>query len=176
VFYKPILLTSVCFALLASGCSDDDDHDEGRPLPPIGTGTLQFSWTIDGLSDLAACEAVAATAFEIQVFDEGYFVNGAQAPCDAFETSVELYVDDYVSRVTLVDVDGYAVTRRVVEDYFLIEEGQVTRLAVDFPTGAPGAEPDAGVVPPADAGVVVPTPTEPDPTSGADAGADAAVP
>lgn len=176
MFHKPILLTSLCCALLASGCADDDGYDERRPLPPPGTGTLQFNWTIGGASDLAACEAVEATAFEIQVFDQGFFVTGAQAPCDEFETTVELYVDDYVSRVTLVDAEGYAVTRRVVEDYFLIEEGQVTRLAVDFPTGSagPGPDGDAGVVPPADAGITEPAPT--DPTSEADAGADAGVP
>lgn len=177
MFYKPILLTSVCCALLVTGCSDDHDDDDQRgSLPPRGTGTLQFNWTIGGESALAACEAVEATAFEIQVFDQGFFVTGAQAPCDEFETTVELYVDDYVSRVTLVDAEGYAVTRRVVEDYFLIEEGLVTRLAVDFPTGSAGPRPDgdAGGVPPADAGITEPAPT--DPTSEADAGADAGVP
>jgi hypothetical protein len=152
VFYKPILFASVCSALLAMGCSDDDDDDERPSVPPLGVGTLQFSWTIGGESDLAACEAVDATAFEAQVFDQGFFVNGARAPCDEFATTLELYVDDYVSRVTLVDPDGYAVTRRVVEDYFQIEEGQVTRLSFDFPT-----EPT----------------TDPDAASEADAGADA---
>jgi hypothetical protein len=118
---------------------------------------------------------VEATAFEVQVFDQGWFVTGAQAPCDEFETTLELYVDDYVSRVTLVDAEGYAVTRRVVEDYFEIEEGQVTRLSVDFPNASSMPmvpEADAGVIPPADAGVTEPSPTEP--TGEADAGADAA--
>lgn len=134
---------------------------------------MQFSWTVGGASDLAACEAVEATAFEVQVFDQGWFVTGAQAPCEEFETTLELYVDDYVSRVTLVDADGYAVTRRVVEDYFEIEEGEVTRLSVDFPDASmlPRPEADAGVMAPADAGGIEPPPTEP--TVQADAGADA---
>lgn len=161
MFYK-LILTSVCCALLACGCSDDDGYDGGRPsLPPRGTGTLQFDWTIGGEGSLAACEAVDATAFEALIFDQGFFVTGAQAPCDELETTLELYVDDYVSRVTLVDLEGYAVTRRVVEDYFQIEEAQVTRLSIDFPTGTI-------MSPQADAGA--------DPVGEADAGADAAAP
>jgi hypothetical protein len=110
---------------------------------------------------------VGATAFEIAIFDEGFFVTEVEAPCDVFTTSLQLYVDDYVARTTLVDAFNDLATGRLVTDFFVIREGEVTRLSIDFPSrsavAAPDAgniapAPDAGVIPPApDAGVVAPT-------------------
>jgi len=117
---------------------------------------LELSWSIDGRTDSTVCEEVGAVAFAVELYDEGYFVGDLYVPCEDFTTSQDLYVDDYLARSTLVDEDGFAVFRRVVEDFFDITEGEVTRLVMDFPSGA------APVTPPApDAGAPVPDAGEP---------------
>lgn len=151
--------------LLFAACSDDRRDEDRVPTRPFGT--LELRWSIDGETDPAACEALDATAFEVIVFDEGYFVTEREVPCSEFEASIELFVDDYVARSTLVDQYDFPVTRRIVEDFFLIEDGEVTRLAIDFASDTAGGEADAGVTPVPDAG--------PEPSS-LDAGPDEPVP
>jgi len=159
VSHHPILFSTLC-CLVAAGCSEDDDDWIPPSSPrPSAVGNVEFSWTIDGRSDAAACELVAATAFEVVIFDEGFFVTEVEAPCDVFQTNLELYVDDYVARTTLVDGFNDLATGRLVTDFFVIREGEVTRLSVDFPSGSAVATPDAGNIAPApDAGVIPPVP------------------
>jgi hypothetical protein len=105
-------------------------------------------------------------AFQTAVYDQGYGIGRWRAPCEDFETSLDLYVDDFFARSTLLDINESAVARRIVEDAFDIADGQVTRLVIDFPLPsspmAPVDTPDAGAALPEDAGAV--------PASEADAG------
>jgi hypothetical protein len=153
---KTILPFALLCASLCPACSDDDDADDDRSAPARPVGTLELSWSIDGQTDPAVCQTLGAEAFEVIIFDEGFFVTEREPPCTDFVTSLDLFVDDYVARTTLVDANDFLVTRRTVEDYFQINEGRVTRLAVDFPSdSAPPLTPpltDAGVAPTADAG------------------------
>lgn len=120
----------------------------------MATGTLEMSWSIEGRQDAAACEEVGAIAFDTVLYDQGFAIGRWRAPCADFERSIDLFVDDFVTRSTLIDVNESAVLRRVVEDRFVILEGQVTQVVIDFPLpGSPmPPSPDAGAAPASDAG------------------------
>jgi hypothetical protein len=137
-----------------SGCSDDGDDGGGGPRPEAPRGMLDLAWSIDGQRDAALCDEIEAVAFHMDVFDQGFFVGFIEVPCADFVASDELRTDDYVGRSTLIDSDGFAVSSRVIEDYFYIAEGQVTGLAMDFPSagGLPMSQMGDAGVPPADAG------------------------
>lgn len=153
-----LLLTGACslFALLCA-CSEDDGFDPQRPPPTTQrpTGTLVFDWSIEGRKDADACDEVGALTFEAIVVDEGFVIGDVSAPCEDFETSVELYADDFLTRSSLLDVEGVPALRRIIEDIFVIAEDKVTRLVMDFPSAAEPMDPvpDAGVpLPEPDAG------------------------
>jgi len=164
--------------LLAFGCSDDE-FGSGQPSgpsgPPLATGTLVFDWSIEGRQDAEACVEAGATTFDAIVIDEGFLIRDLSVPCEDFEASVDLYVDDFLARSSLLDERHTPALGRIIEDLFLIEEGRVTHLVMDFPLLAvpmdpvpdgggplPGvgdagptalpdaAAPDAGVLPPDD--------------------------
>jgi hypothetical protein len=116
-------------------------------------GTVELSWSIDGRTEAGACEALEAEAFGVLIFDERFFVLEHEAPCADFVTRLDLFVDDYIARTTLVDTADFLVTRRVIEDYFQISEGALTRLSMDFPSAAARPVTDAGAAAPSpDAG------------------------
>ncbi len=130
---------------MCPACSEDGYGDPGdRTVPPRPVGTVELSWSIDGRTEAAACEALQAEAFEVLIFDERFFVLEHEAPCADFVTRLDLFVDDYIARTTLVDPRDFLVTPRVVEDYFQIEEGALTRLSIDFPSAAAEPVTDAG--------------------------------
>ncbi len=154
----PLFSACLCF-ILALACSDEHDgYDRGvrPPTSPAASGTLELSWSIEGRQDAAICQEVAAVAFETVLYDQGFGLGRWRAPCADFETSVDIYVDDFVARSTLVDINGARVGRRTVEDSFVIAEGQVTRLVMDFPLASspmpPDDTPDGGATPVTDAG------------------------
>ena len=149
--HNKTILPVLVWALLCPACSEDTYDPNVSPRP---VGTLELSWSIDGRADAAACEALGAHAFEAIIFAGRLFITEREPPCTDFATSVDLFVDDYIARTTLVDVNDFLATRRVVEDYFQINDGSVTRLSVDFPSdSAPPLTDTAEAVPGADAGV-----------------------
>lgn len=185
------LLSSAGLAcLLAVGCDDDDfgpygPGGPGGPGEPTVTGTLVFDWSIDGRKDAEACVEAGAVTFDAIIVDEGWVVRDVTVPCEDFEASIDLYVDDFLARSSLLDESLVPALGRIIEDLFLIEEGRVTHLVMDFPLAAIPTDPvpDAGTPPPgpADAGPL-PTPDaappeEPPPDDGTpDAGAADAAP
>lgn len=169
----PMAAASCLF--ICAGCSDDDDRRYGPgPISPRLSGQLELRWSIDGSSDLAACEAIGAVDFETIVSD-GYNYEELEADCAEFSAPMTLYIGDYVARSRLVDEKDSTVTRRVVLDRIRILEDQVTVLPIDFPSeyiAVPGEdETDAGVPP-----VDEPDAEAPPPEEVVDAGVDAAPP
>lgn len=181
--------------LLAAGCNDDAEFGPGGPSgpsgPPTATGTLVFDWSIEGRQDADACVEFGAVTFDAIIVDEGFVIRDLSVPCEDFEASVELYVDDFLARSSLLDERQAPAVGRIIEDLFVIEEGKVTHLVMDY-LGTPvpmDPVPDAGMpVPGSDAGPAVvpdagPTDEEPpppdagsSPEDGPDAGAPDAVP
>jgi len=172
-------MAAVSCLFFIGGCSDNDDdrwYGGGGPNGPIATGQLELRWSIDGSTDVAACEAIGAIDFETQVSD-GFAVSELEADCAEFSAPLTLYIGDYVARSRLVDENDLTVTRRVVLDRLRILEDQVTVLPIDFPSdyiALPGeAEEDAGVPPVDEPDAEAPPPEEEVVDAGA---ADAAPP
>jgi hypothetical protein len=160
-------------ALAASGCSDDDDFGAPPPPPPgpgSAVGTLVFDWSIQGRQDADVCVEVGAISFDAIIVDEGFVVGDVSAPCEDFEASVDLYVDDFLARSTLLDDRRLPALGRIIDDFFLIDEGLETRLILDFPGTAVPMEPapDAGLpdAGPGDVGSPDASPDEPLPNAG----------
>jgi hypothetical protein len=153
-------------------CSERDDDWGYVPVvpPPAATGTLEYRWSINGRHQAEDCDTVGAVLFESLVADEGFLIDRVSAPCEDFEASLPLYPDDFRARSALTDASGLLAVGRVTEDVFLIEDGKVTTLVMDFLNAAVPMDPaaDAGVPDVADA--AVPEPVVPEP---ADAGTDA---
>ena len=160
--------SSACLvAVLLGACSEDDDWGPPRPPPggqPSATGTLIFDWSIEGAKDVEACDEAGAVSFEAIIVDEGFVIGDVSAPCEDFETSVELYVDDFLSRASLLDADGVPALGRIIEDLFTIGDGQVTRILMDFPSAAVPMDPmpDAGPPEPSEPDAGPSEPSEPD--------------
>jgi hypothetical protein len=176
-------------ALAAGGCSDDDDDYPTQPPPGSGsaTGTLVFDWSIEGRQDADACVEAGAVSFDAIIVDEGFVIRSLSVPCEDFEASVELYVDDFLARSSLLAESRRPALGRIIEDLFLIDEGKETRLILDFPIAAVPMEPmdpvpDAGAPASPDAGPVVSPDAGPPPDAGTpdeatpDAGAADAAP
>jgi hypothetical protein len=151
----------VCL-LVAVGCTDDNDFDPRAGAvpsgPPSAKGTLVFDWSIEGRQDADACVEVGATTFDAIIVDEGYVISELTVPCEDFAASIDLYVDDFLARSSLLDDRRFPALGRVIEDLFIIEEGRVTQLVMDFPSTPVPRDPaaDAGAPPPGsgDAGSV----------------------
>lgn len=163
--------------LLALGC-DDDEFGSAGPSgpsgPPAATGTLVFDWSIEGRQDAEACVEVGAVSFDAIIVDEGFVVRDLSVPCEDFEARVELYTDDFLARSSLLDEEQRPAVGRIIEDLFVIEEGRVTHLVMDY-QGAPvpmDPVPDAGTpVPGVDGGFTVsPDAGAPDEDTPPDAG------
>jgi hypothetical protein len=163
--------------LLALGCNDDEFGPigpSGPSGPPAATGTLVFDWSIEGRQDAEACVEVGAVSFDAIIVDEGFVVRDLSVPCEDFEARVELYTDDFLARSSLLDEEQRPAVGRIIEDLFVIEEGRVTHLVMDY-LGAPvpmDPVPDAGApVPGVDGGSTVsPDAAAPDEETPPDAG------
>jgi hypothetical protein len=143
-----LLLSSaglVC-ALVAVGCSDDEFDPPRPPGEPSSAGELVFDWSIQGRQDAEACVEVGAISFDAIIVDEGFVVRDLSVPCEDFEARVDLYVDDFLARSSLLDDRSVPAVGRIIEDLFVIEEGRVTHLVIDFPAAPVPMDPapDAG--------------------------------
>lgn len=175
---NPWPLAAVSCLFFIGGCSDDDDRVGGRgPIGPVPTGQLELRWSIDGSTDVAACEAIDAVDFETQISD-GFAVSELEADCAEFAAPLTLYIGDYVARSRLVDATDRTVTRRVVLDRVRILEDQITVLPIDFPSeyiAVPGEDDmDAGVPPIVEPDAEAPPPPPEDEVVDAGPDADAA--
>jgi hypothetical protein len=174
-----LLLAGACWLLF--GCSDDEPAAPPPPVPSGETGILAYSWSIQGQKVAADCAAVGAVAFQSIVVDRGYIIDGVRVPCTDFETRLQLYTGAFLSRGSLVETDGFPATGRISEDIFVIEQGKVTTLVIDFPDSAQPMDPasadagspelgdDAGTTSDVDIGGDVGSVT-PEPDAGTDAG------
>lgn len=123
-----LCILAVAVSGFASACSDDD-LDVYDPA----IGTVEFSWTIQGQTDASSCETLGAEAFEVALLDDGFLVQEFEIPCEQFSGRVDVAVDDYVARTTLVDEQDFPVTQRIASSIFTVLEGETEAVSVDFP-------------------------------------------
>ena len=112
-------------ALAFPACVVDTDHGDDY-------GTLVLQWTINRVDDPSECRGVDVMSAHVETFD-GHDVADGEAPCENFETQIDLPEDDYHADVVLLDRGGDAATTEVPTDDFSIYAGRDTVIRVDFP-------------------------------------------
>ncbi|HEY2404983.1 MAG TPA: hypothetical protein VGI10_03225 [Polyangiaceae bacterium] len=104
--------------------------------PGITTGTLGVSWTIASATDPTQCANNGASSIELQLTDTAGTPIGAAttAACTAFATTIDGIVPGtYALTVTMLDVNGAAVTTPFSIPNLTITAGATTSQPVDFP-------------------------------------------
>jgi hypothetical protein len=125
---------ALTFAALAlPGCFIVTNDDEAVVTTASG-GFVVVDWTIDGSKDPADCGLSGAAAISISLSEvSGRYVGTFEQDCDAFETSIDLYPDDYVGDAVLIDSRGYELTTPADLGPFSIFGDEALILPIDFP-------------------------------------------
>ena len=115
-------------AVVALGCALDVgpwDHE----------GTATISWTLRGRSDATRCADVGARHVEVRTIDAWGDEQAYAFPrCTAMRTDVTIERGWYHAELTLVDVDGRAISSTRRTDEFYVAQHRVIAVdAVDFP-------------------------------------------
>jgi hypothetical protein len=144
LFHVGAIWFALAFAL--GGCVVGHDHGERvivderenpRPIVVEDVGTLTLLWTVAGTTDPFACYDLGAYNIELVVYDLfGDFVVEAEAPCEDFYLSLDLFDDHYFADITLVDVGDHAVSATSILDDIAIVGGTELVVDVDFPLGS----------------------------------------
>jgi hypothetical protein len=124
------------FALAVSGCADDDDE---APIivVPRDFGSLTVEWSIFGGLDPLACADVGADRFELLIYDDfGVFFTETEAPCEAFDITVDLPAGRFSADATLVDTLDRAVSTTATLDALDIIVDTDLVVSVDFTAGS----------------------------------------
>lgn len=104
--------------------------------PGITTGRLGVSWTIASDADPTQCANNGASSIELQFTDTiGTPIGAAtSAVCTAFTTTIDgIAPSTYALTVTMLDVNGAAVTTPFSIPDLTITAGATTSQPVDFP-------------------------------------------
>ena len=126
------MLAPCLVACWGLACSDGE-----TPAPvELPTGTVELHWTLGAAPDASRCERFGVDAFHATLFDAGYAVERFRAPCEELSATVELFADDYVLSMTLIDEDAFRVTERIVSIRFFLDVGENERIDVDFPVSS----------------------------------------
>lgn len=126
------LVTALALCAAASGCVVPEE-DSTPPAMAAGYGTLSTYWTLDGAVDADACTYYGVDRAEVVVFDEdGYQVAEAEPFCETFGAMFELRNGWYSTEVTLLDMDGFALSDTVVVEVRVMRATKVF-VDVDFP-------------------------------------------
>lgn len=119
---------------LATGCLfvSDDDDDDGRSRPSIGT--LTVNWTIDGQTNPADCADFAVDRLELVLYEASDDVVDELEPlCESFSVSVDVLDGVYYGEATLVDsFDRAATFTEPLEDIDIVGGTELV-IPVDFP-------------------------------------------
>lgn len=109
------------------------DADE---LPPA-VGSLTIQWTLSGRREPLDCGGLGIDRFQISLTAaSGGDAEPWDAPCDAFQISIDLPPGTYAGEAVLVDRLDRAVTLNVpVEDVDVVAGRDVAK-AIDFPMAA----------------------------------------
>lgn len=107
------------------------------PTPGQATGTLTTSWTLDHSSTADVCVYYRVDRVNVVLVDDlGDVVVDEEPYCEEFGLSYELATGWYSTEVTLLDLDGYAVSDTVVVDDVRVVRDTEVFVDVDFPDGA----------------------------------------
>jgi hypothetical protein len=102
--------------------------------PPLAAGSLTLSWTLSGRREPLDCGGLGIDRFQLTLTAAG----GADAepwdaPCDAFQISIDLAPGTYTGEAVMVDRLDRPVTLNVAVEQLDIVAGRDVAKAVDFP-------------------------------------------
>jgi hypothetical protein len=119
-------------AACSIGCVTEVDT---RPIViPARTGRLTVFWTVEGSTNPSACNAVAADAFELTLFDaSGRAFDTIVANCEDFALSVDLPSGTYSADATLIDVADRSASTTIALDGIRVVSGTELTIDTDFP-------------------------------------------
>lgn len=105
-------------------------------LPPAA-GSLTLQWTLGGRSEPLDCGGLGIDRFQVSLTSAaGAEVDPWQAPCDAFQISIDLPPGAYTGEAVMVDRLDRPVTLNVPIDQVEVVAGRDVVRAVDFPMAA----------------------------------------
>jgi hypothetical protein len=105
---------------------------------PSAVGTLVVQWTITGRRDAMDCSALGAERFDLSMRAASAPTEDEQveAPCDAFQISMDLSPGFYTGETLLVDRLDRPVTLSLPLEQVEIVAGREVVKSIDFPVGA----------------------------------------
>ncbi len=116
----------------AGAASHDAAADE---LPAAGSLTLQ--WTLSGRREPLDCGGLGIDRFQVNLVAPGLGnVEPWQAPCDAFQLTVDLAPGSYAGEAVMVDRLDRPVTLDVPVEQVEVIAGREVLVAIDFPMAA----------------------------------------
>lgn len=131
------ILSPLVLCASISGCFvDSGTGGTGGTTPDPAIGTLTAGWTLDGSSHPDACLYYQVDRVNVVlVNDYGDVVADEEPYCEDFGISFDLSTGWYSTEVTLLDLDGYAVSDTVIADVRVARDTEVF-VDVDFPDAA----------------------------------------
>jgi len=125
------LLGSMASMAAFIGCSGEEDI--AARMPGVKSGTLEQSWTIEGVKDPMKCQQYGADRMRLVVFDAKGKVHASRlAKCTAFQETLELQTGTYSGNATFVDTAEYPVSRSVSIPQFVILDDRRLPISLDF--------------------------------------------
>jgi hypothetical protein len=105
-------------------------------LPPA-VGSLTLQWTLSGRREPLDCGGLGIDRFQISLTAaSGGEVEPWQAPCDAFQMTIDLPSGTYAGEAVMVDRLDRAVTLNVPVEQVEVAAGRDVVKVVDFPMAA----------------------------------------
>lgn len=119
-------------AACLTGCVAEVDT---QPIViPARIGRLTVVWTVEGSASPSACNAVAADAFELTLYDAtGRAFDTIVANCEDFVLSVDLPSGTYSADATLIDVADRSASTTIALDGLRVVSGTELTIDTDFP-------------------------------------------
>lgn len=109
---------------------------EADELPPA-VGSLTLQWTLSGRREPLDCGGLGIDRFQVSLTAAtGGDAELWEAPCDAFQLSIDLPPGSYTGEAVMVDRLDRAVTLNVPVDQVDVVAGRDVVKAVDFPMAA----------------------------------------
>jgi len=133
---KSRLFFVLAAALAATACGGSGTTETTTVVAPTEPdATLTVRWSIGGSLDPNVCPQSAAYSIDISIIDPvtGDELEGYEAPCETFATSVTLAPGTYDARARLLDGNRQARTTDVRIPTFTLFSNQELVQDVDFP-------------------------------------------
>ncbi|MDI1445195.1 hypothetical protein [Polyangium sp. 6x1] len=115
-------------SVLLFGCAGEETGTAERD-----TGHLSVNWTISNQRAANYCVAYSATGALIDIRnDKEEFVAQIRVPCNQFESSIELPVDNYHATIVLVKENGDEVGNKIDLGKFKVGSGDDIKREATF--------------------------------------------